>query len=62
MSEYRYIAKLAGMVDSYCMVCMRPPGQVPVVLVIIIRLRERKDAVGLDHVVLGMRLFVEMVG
>lgn len=47
------------------MVCMRPPGQVPqvpVVLVIIIRLRERKDAVGFDHVVLGMRLFVEMVG
>lgn len=58
--------ELAGMVDSYCMVCMRPPGQVPqvpVVLVIIIRLRERKDAVGFfDHVVLGMRLFVEMVG
>lgn len=58
-------SELAGMVDSYCMVCMRPPGQVPqvpVVLVIIIRLRERKNAVGFDHVVLGMRLFVEMVG
>lgn len=37
-------------------------SSVPVVLVIIIRLRERKDAVGFDHVVLGMRLFVEMVG
>lgn len=38
-------------------------SSVPVVLVIIIRLRERKNAVGFfDHVVLGMRLFVEMVG
>lgn len=54
------------MVDSHYMVCMNETSgsgsSVPVVLVIIIRLRERKDAVGFDHVVLGMRLFVEMVG